>query len=199
MAITDSFRNAVSSSDVRGIRIMMKDSLLVDPTFTEFNEMEKLTHNVNGLYDSHDGRELKSDKSAWNDDYMNNQMVQIVGNFSHNRVEHLKEVVRYLRPVAARPQSSFASDKDYVKRSTQSSQSNTSQRDYPKSNYQEQKRQDERNNRIVSRGSKITVGAVAGGVVGGAIAGFAGGAVAVGAVAGAVVVGAVVAIATNGE
>jgi hypothetical protein len=35
---------------------------------------------------------------------MNKLMVQVVGNFSHERLNHLKKVVRYLRPVAARPQ-----------------------------------------------------------------------------------------------
>ncbi len=40
MAITNFFRNAVSKGDIRGIRIMMKDSMLIDPTFAEFNEIE---------------------------------------------------------------------------------------------------------------------------------------------------------------
>jgi len=64
MAITDAFRKVVSAGDVRGIRIMMEDSLLVDPTFIEFNEMNNLTRNISGLYEAHDGRELNKDKSA---------------------------------------------------------------------------------------------------------------------------------------
>jgi hypothetical protein len=173
--------------------------LLGDPTFAEFNDMVKLTRNASGLYDAHDGRELKKDKSTWNEDYMDNQMVQVVGNFSHERVEHLKEVVRYLRPVAAHPQDSAINNRDGSKRNTQGGQSRATHQEHSKSSYQEQKRQDEQNNRIVRRGSKITVGAVVGAAIGGAIAGFAGGAVLVGAAAGAVAVGAAVAVATNGE
>ena len=43
MALTKSFYEAVSEGNVRRIRIMMKNSLLVDPTFREFSEMEKET------------------------------------------------------------------------------------------------------------------------------------------------------------
>lgn len=96
--ITDSFRDAVSSNDVTGLRIMMKDSLLVDPSFSQFEEMYRLAKNVPGLFDSHDGKKFENNKSLWNDDYMNKLMVQIVYNFSHERLNHLKEVVQTLRP-----------------------------------------------------------------------------------------------------
>ena len=106
MAITDAFRIAVSEGDVRGIRIMMKDSLLVDPTFIEFNEMDKIAKNVNGLYEAHDGREINNNNSIWDDNYMSKLMVQVVGNFSPERVDHLKDVVRHLRPVTAKSRQS---------------------------------------------------------------------------------------------
>ena len=100
MAITDAFRKAVSAGDIRYIRIMMKDSLLGDVTFNEFDEMDKLARTVPGLYDDeHDGRGFEEDRSKWNDGYMNTLMVEVIDNFSIERVEHLKDVVRYLRPV----------------------------------------------------------------------------------------------------
>ena len=99
MAITEAFKRAVTDGDILGLRIMMKDSLLVDPTFRKFDDMSQLTANVNGLYDAHDGGEFIMDKAAWNDDYMNKLMVEVVGNFSHERLNHLKTVVQRLRPV----------------------------------------------------------------------------------------------------
>ena len=193
MAITDAFKSAVAAGDVRGIRIMMKDSLLVDPSFTEFNEMNSLARSVSGLYEPHDEREIIKDSSTWNDNYMNKLMVQVVGNFSNERVDHLKDVVRFLRPVAARQQQQASSGR------TAPTQKSPVPAMQPRStNYQEQKHQDERSGRIVSnRGAKIASGTVAGGLVGGAIAGFAGGPILIGAAAGAFVVGAVVIIATN--
>jgi hypothetical protein len=187
MAITNSFRKAVASSDVTGLRIMMKDSLLVDPTFAEFEEMSRLAANVGGLFDPHDGREFESRQSAWDDNYMNKLMVQVVGNFSHERIRHLKDVVRYLRPVTGRPQATPPNDSGV-------------QRKKPRKSYQEQKRQDERDNRIIHK--KIVVGGIAGGVAAGAVVAVFGGgssAIAAGAVAGALAVGLVMAKATSSE
>lgn len=106
----DMFSNAVNSGNVLRIRIIMKDSLLLDPTFEYFSELEKMSRNVKGLYDDHDGREFITDKSKWNDDYMNDQMVSVIYNFSHERLEHLKEVVRYLRPVSNKNNTSSVTD-----------------------------------------------------------------------------------------
>lgn len=99
MPLTNAFHRAVESNNVLRIRIMMKDSLLVDPSFKEFNEMKKAAAGVKGLWDEHDGgKEFITDKSKWNNDYMNEVMVKVVSNFSHERINHLKEVVRYLIP-----------------------------------------------------------------------------------------------------
>ena len=61
--------------------------------------MERAAANLAGLYDPHDGKQFTEDSSKWNDDYMNKLMVEVVLNFSHERVDHLKDVVHYLRPV----------------------------------------------------------------------------------------------------
>lgn len=101
MALSETFCNAVKSGDVTRVRIMMKDSLLLDLTFRNFSEMEAYTRVMPGLYDEHDGREVITDKSEWDDDYMNLLMAQVIYNFSHERIEHLKNVIRYLRPAPA--------------------------------------------------------------------------------------------------
>lgn len=98
MAITQAFQQAVQNGDVLSVRIMMKDSLLRDPSFAEFREMESKAQNMSGLYDSHDGTAFRMDKSAWNDDYMCEVRVDLIDNFSHERIAHLKEVIQYLHP-----------------------------------------------------------------------------------------------------
>lgn len=197
MTITNSFKEAVSSGNVIGIRIMMKDSLLVDPTFAEFNEMSRLASKVRGLYDIHDGRELQSDISTWNDDYMNRLMVQVVDNFSKERLDHLKAVVKHLRPVTTRSQPQSTASRPSSSASGQMEKHSKPRAQQAQHNsYQYQRRQDLRSS---SRGVKIAAGAVIGGAVGGTIAGVAGGSVIVGAAVGAVLVGAAVVIVTNGE
>lgn len=188
MALTNSFYEAVKEENVRRVRIMMKDSLLVDPTFTDFNNMDKTARTMSGLYDEHDGRELISDESQWNDDYMDKLMVQVVNNFSHERIDHLKDVVRKLRPVTKAAQTSRASistnDANYTNHSTSGS------------TYQEQKYRDQRSGDY--RGAKIAAGAVTGAVVGGVVASAAGITVIGGVAAGALIGGAAVTVAVNG-
>ena len=98
MAATQAFHQAVQNGDILSVHIMMKDSLLRDPSFKEFSEMESIAGNMSGLYEPHNGVVLNSNKSAWNDTYMNELMVDLIDNFSHERVELLKQIIRYLHP-----------------------------------------------------------------------------------------------------
>lgn len=188
MALTNTFYKMVKEGNVLNVRIMMKDSLLVDRTFTDFNNMEKASGSMVGLYDKHDGREFIPDAAQWNDDYMNKLMVQVVNNFSHERIDHLKEVVKYLRPVAKAEQSSHPSSATNNMRQTHSSTSGSA--------YQNQKYRDQSNGNY--REVKIAAGAVAGAVVGGVVASIAGITVVGSIVTGAVIGGAAVTITSKG-
>lgn len=132
MALTNVFKKAVEDNSVRKIRIMMKDSMLVDPSFEEFNEMVQAASSVEGLYDEHDGKELIENQSEWDDAYMSRLMVQVVGNFSHERLEHLKKVVRYLVPVPPK------------KDSRAENETGSSTTTFNGSPYQKQKREDQK-------------------------------------------------------
>ena len=177
MPLTNAFKEAVSLGNVRRVRIMMKDSLLNDPTFAEFNEMDNAARNLSGLYDAHDGRHLSDDKSIWNDSYMNELMVQIVGNFSQERVEHLKMVVMHLRPL--------------LKNSVQQVQVNGS-------SSSERVATSGRDQRTGSRrGEKIAGGTIVGAVAGGVMAEAASVTVMVGVVIGAVIGAVVATVATK--
>ena len=97
MAITKEFIEAVESGKTLRVRIMLKDILLVDPTAAKFDEMEAYASSVLGnIYDEHDGETLNYDVTGWNEDYLNEQMVAVVNNFSKERIELLKGMVRYI-------------------------------------------------------------------------------------------------------
>jgi len=97
MALTNDFMEAVQFGKVMRVRIMLKDSLLVDPTGNQFNEMEQYAaRSMNNVYTEHDGEQLNFDVTAWNEDYLNEQMVTVVNCFSKERIELLKSMVRYL-------------------------------------------------------------------------------------------------------
>ena len=179
MALTNAFYEAVKTGDVLSVRIMMKNSLLVDPTFEEFNAMKEAASSMVGLYDEHDGKELVEDHTLWNDEYMNRVMVQVLSNFSHERIDHLKEVVRYLRPVT----------KSVTPRKVQTSYHDDSS--IRQGSYEEEKRRCQEHGDYL--GAKNGAGAVAGAAVGGVIVSAAGasaagviGGIAVGALVGGV-------------
>ncbi|ELC8373837.1 hypothetical protein P6O24_08450 [Clostridium perfringens] len=195
MALTNAFNEAVNSNNVRRVRIMMKDSLLVDPKFNLFKEMDSVASKMQGLYQEHDGRAFNLDKSTWNKDYMNKLMVQVVSNFSHERVNHLKDVVRYLNPICKNNEEVIRS-RDINNHRTKS---NTSSRNIQNKilTYEEQKAIDKKKGTY--RGTKIAAGALVGALVGGTAASLASLTIVGGAVAGAVVGGTVVVIVTSKE
>ncbi len=133
MALSNAFKKAVEDNSVRKIRIMLKDSLLVDPSFGRFNEMIQAASSVEGLYDEHNGKELVENQSEWDNAYMDRLMVQVVDNFSHERLEHLKKVVRYLVPVSPKKDSRAGNE-------TGGSSTTT----FNGSPYQKQKREDQK-------------------------------------------------------
>jgi hypothetical protein len=192
MAWENAFREAVAAGDLRLVRIMMEDSLLLDLTFQTFREMESAASSLPGLYEPHDGRELKFDKEAWNDDYMNDLMVQVISNFSHERVQHLQDVVRYLRPAPEpvrrpAPEPAHHPAPKPVRRPEHTSASYSA--GHQSLSYEEQKRRDQQNGTYLGT-KKIVAGAVTGAAAGVVVAKIA--SVAAAGIVGAAAVGAVV-------
>lgn len=97
MALTKEFTEAVDNGKKTRVRIMLKDIMLVDPSLKSFNEMiDYAEKNMGDLYDQHDGEILNNDSSSWDEDYMNQHMVSVVTNFSKERVDLLKKIVKKL-------------------------------------------------------------------------------------------------------
>lgn len=151
MAITQSFYNAVNEKDIKTIRIMMKDSLLSDPSFELFEQMREVAKNVEGLFDDHDGTILIEDTEQWNERLLSKLMVQLVNNFSEERIGHLKKMVTFMEPEAP------------------AKKENTTQyvcNDEKLSDYQRKKKEDKVNGRYIAVGTGAGAGA---GVLAGAI------------------------------
>lgn len=97
MAVTQEFKNAVEQKDLLSVHIMMKDSFLLDPTCKKFDEMNHYAEsNLEGLYQPHDGEILEYSQEKWSADYLNEQLVKLIGNFSRERVVLLKSMVGVL-------------------------------------------------------------------------------------------------------
>lgn len=203
MKLSEAFYKSVSEGNVLLVRIMMKDSLLIDKTFERFSEMERAAKNMEGLYDEHDGKQFVLDRSLWTEDYMNTLMVEVINNFSHERIAHLKDVVRYLYPLPNTSSESKTSSESRSSTGTHGESYSGSGRKSASGEtaYQRQKHIDQENGSYI--GIKVATGAVIGGLALGTVAAITGGSVfgwaAAGAAAGAVAGGVFAAASKNGK
>lgn len=96
MAISNEFMEAVNAGKTTRVRIMLKDALLLDPTCKKFNEMFSYANDkMSDLVVEHDGEAFK-DSLEWDEDYLNEEMVAVVSNFSRERIDLLKRMVQKL-------------------------------------------------------------------------------------------------------
>ncbi|MBQ8692546.1 MAG: hypothetical protein IJ859_08620 [Synergistaceae bacterium] len=126
MPVTSDFKKAIKEKNVGRVRIMMKDSLVRDPSFEEFDEMTREAEKYLGsgiLYDRHDGETFSTDKSDWNKAYMNNLLVDLMSNFSCERLDHLKSVcgVIYADEIKNSQQAKRVTEKHQTSREKNSS------------------------------------------------------------------------------
>ena len=88
MIITSEFKNAVTSHNETLVKIMLKDSLLLDTTFKMFDEM--LSYCVNRFDDFYMNDQ---DDDFSKDDDFNVLLGGLVNNFSRKRIVYLKEYI----------------------------------------------------------------------------------------------------------
>lgn len=92
--VSPEFKATISEKNLLRTRIMLKDSFIVDPTFLQLDEMlDYAKSNLPNLFVAYDGDYLENDSAKWNQDLMNEELVQLVTNFSEVRIDHLKQVV----------------------------------------------------------------------------------------------------------
>ena len=95
--ITQEFKQAVLERKLLRTRIMLKDALILDVTFKQFDEMvDYAALRITNLFETHDDGYLEEDVSKWDDNLMNNCLVELIGNFSKLRVNHLKKLIFHL-------------------------------------------------------------------------------------------------------
>ena len=107
MAITESFANAVRQNNILRIHIMLKDSLLVDKTFSQFREMVSFAESKGvDIWKESQGR-LKKVEKPWTSQILDLEMTKLVNDFTRERVSYVKEIITNLYPVRKSNQSSI--------------------------------------------------------------------------------------------
>lgn len=125
MALTPEFMTAVKNNNLLRVRIMMKDSLLVDKRFVQFTEMRQYAERlgVNFWMEKTEELEMKP-KELWNAELMNLELTKLVNDFTKEHLVYCQAIIEKVygisSPVnqahsAARAKSTTAS-LNYAKR-----------------------------------------------------------------------------------
>ena len=94
MGISQAFCDAVKKRDIMIIRIMLKDSLIIDKSFGKFSEMREYAerHNVD-FWDKKDSGFIRCEK-PWNEKLLDREMSALISHFTQERVLYIKEMIR---------------------------------------------------------------------------------------------------------
>lgn len=97
MAVTAEFKEAVLKKNLLRVRIMLKDSLLVDTSFKQFDEMIRYAESKLGSTIWIDDQE-DDDIFSQSQEGLNNILAGLVNHFSKRRVKYLKGMIKRKYP-----------------------------------------------------------------------------------------------------
>lgn len=94
MALTPEFMTAVRNNNLLRVRIMLKDSLLVDKRFAQFTEMRQYAERmgVNFWMEKTEELEMKPQES-WNADLMNLELTKLVNDFTKEHLVYCQAII----------------------------------------------------------------------------------------------------------
>ncbi len=99
MVVSNEFKEVVQEKDILKVRIMLKDSLLIDRSFTTFEELVNYAQKL-GLdvwVDSSDDS-IEKVKRPWTVDLMNDELTLLISDFTKERVDYIKQIIREIYP-----------------------------------------------------------------------------------------------------
>lgn len=108
--LTKEFKEAVAQGNLLLVHIMLKDSLLIDTSFKQFDEMVEFAESkLDGVWvDNVDDKESFSQSA----DNLDNILAGLVNNFSKKRVRYLKTIIRDKYPQKPRK---YKHEDDHIK------------------------------------------------------------------------------------
>ncbi len=99
MAISNEFLEAVRKKDILGIRLMLKNSLVLDTSFCKYGEMIRRVNQA-GIDiwmppQQFERKSLEGKGESWAVDLMNYELTAIMNDFSKEHMRYLKEIISY--------------------------------------------------------------------------------------------------------
>lgn len=108
MALTSEFECSVRDKNLLRIRIMLKDSLLVDKSFRQFSEMCRYAETHGAFFWMEKTEELvRVSRDAWNMDLMNLELTRLVNDFTKERLLYCQSIIQKVYEVSMEPVQSY--------------------------------------------------------------------------------------------
>lgn len=83
------------SGDIKALKYIFVDSLDVDPTFVRYEEEYNYCKSIPGLLESHlELTPFRINKAEWNEEYWTSLKMDLVKNFSDERMSHMRKVAK---------------------------------------------------------------------------------------------------------
>ena len=86
----------VKNNDKESLYIILSDYLL--DSFQKFDENIRYVEEKLGIFQLYDNTKFEQDKEKWNEEYLFKEKGRLITNFSKERVEHIKKIIRKLYP-----------------------------------------------------------------------------------------------------
>ena len=108
MALTPEFISAVSARNLLRVRIMLKDSLLVDKRFYQFKEMRTYAEGrgVNFWMEKTEELEI-APKTEWNTELMNLELTRLVNDFTKERLVYCQSIIEKVYGITPYPTQAY--------------------------------------------------------------------------------------------
>lgn len=112
MALTPEFISAVRNNNLLRIRIMLKDSLLVDKSFNQFTEMRRYAEScgINFWMEKTEELEMQP-KTSWDADLMNLELTKLVNDFIKERLVYCQEIIQKVYGINTVPNQAYATQR----------------------------------------------------------------------------------------
>lgn len=107
MSVSKEFMDIVAQGDKNAVRTSLANYMILDRSYKLFDESFSYAQSKIDIIERHDGQELTQDRKKWTEEYLNEQLVAVVINFSKERIAHIKQVI----PVALKTSGQAADNK----------------------------------------------------------------------------------------
>ena len=108
MALTPEFISAVSARNLLRVRIMLKDSLLVDKRFYQFKEMRTYAERCGVDFWMDKTEELEMlPKTEWNMELMNLELTRLVNDFTKERLVYCQSIIEKVYGITPYPSQTY--------------------------------------------------------------------------------------------